>query len=341
MVANLAPMLLANFVTIHQDAGKVGTVDIIDSVTGKVIKNAEPKFQSDSLIFSWPYAEMTSNLLNKDVYAVIFPDNSNNSILYRLNSQLETVQMWTSTPYWFFDLQYLPKQQSLYGIKVVSTYGRVFSRFQQDTSNSDALQAAELFTLPYMWYVNASTASNTENRYFALLNYFPGHPESTLDQKLLIAQLDPDSNAQTFSVVDIQPMINGGESIGIIHFLSYSHSTRSIWALSMNDQHRASLASIDASSEQIQGMTTLVTVDYVDEIGPLVVDDDQKMATFFIKSKSVSSSHPLRSSSSACPSSSWQLVQVSLQQAEKQQAPKMLQCFDEAQYAIFAAAAKF
>lgn len=325
----------ARVATIHQDGKKVGTFDVIDSLSGKIVAQQKPQFLSDSLVFSWPYAEMTADFTRKEVYAVVFPDNSNNSILYQLNEELDTLKTWSSTPFWFFDLQFLPRQQSLYGIKVVSTYGRVFSKFAQDPANADALVATELFTLPYMWYVNASSVDIVKDRYFALVNYFPGHPESTVDQKLLVAQLQPSRNAsnQQFAVVDIKT----NSAVDVIHFISYSLSVSSLFALSLNQQRQAVVSKVDVDTGVVVSVEW--TIDNVSELGPMIADDDNRDVVFFIKSTAAPvfrSGTETVAAAAVCDG--WQMVTVS---ADRAFAPRVAQCYDPAIYHIFSAATKF
>lgn len=317
----------ANFVTVRQDPDKVATFEIIDATNGATLQSEKPTFDGSSLTFSWPYAEMTSNLIDNSIYAVFFPDNSNNSIFYQLNSTLHTQRTWSSTPFWFFDLQYLPQQNSLYGIKVISTYGRAFSRFHLENSK-DMLSATELFVLPDMWYVNASTTDNVKNRYIALLNYFPNKPESTLDQKLFVADLHTDFSGKdtSFSVLPISHLPE--KNVGIVHFIAFSQETKHLFALSLtnDDTQKAFLSSLDTSSGQVQNVH--LVVDNVHEVGPLVVNEKENVLTFFVK---------------LSVSSSWQLIQVNLNKfsSNAKLTYNTLRCFESDDYAIFSAAAKF
>jgi hypothetical protein len=327
----------AHLVAVHQNPDKVATFDIIDSVKGNTVASSSPTFEKNSLVFSWPYAEMTTDPVTKNVYAVFFPDNSNNSILYELNSTLHTQQTFSSTPFWFFDLQFLPQLNSLFGIKVISTYGRAFSRFQLQTTQ-DMLGATELFTLPYMWYVNASSTDNVRNRYFALLNYFPNQPESTLDQKLLIAQLHPDGSKEvpSFSVLNIAQSTDN--QVGIIHFISYSQRVESLFALSLtaDASHRAYISTVDIVTGTVKEI--FWQFEDVNEIGPLVVDDVNQVMTFFYKPLSSSSSLAKSVEGPLC--ATWQLVQVPLIKMFSS-AAKVLHCYESSEYRIFAAAAKY
>ena len=95
----------------------------------------------------------------------------------------------------YFDLESSPKQNTYFGIAVSSPYGRVLSQF--DIYNPTEYQA--LSTLPYMWFVNASTFDRQACRYYGLLNYnLPGVPNSTTAQKLAIGNF---VNAPTSSNV--------------------------------------------------------------------------------------------------------------------------------------------
>jgi hypothetical protein len=112
------------------------------------------------------------------VYVVSFPNNV--ATVWTLDGASLAVQSTFTPPLELFDLQYSPAQQALYGIRVTSRFGRELSAFDLPTNAS-----TPLFTLPYMWYVNASTFAHGADVYYGLLNNFPGQPNSTLAQKLV------------------------------------------------------------------------------------------------------------------------------------------------------------
>ncbi len=263
-----------NFVTMRQDSSRNGYFDLIDSVTGEVLRHSSEA----PIIFGWPYCEMTSDQAGQRVFATIFPDNSNNSVLYQLDSSLNFEHIYPNTDYWFFDLQYSPKQQTLYGIKVTSTYGRVISNFALPAVDTDPLVATELITMPYMWYVNASTFDDENSRYFSLLNYFPGHPESVLDQKLVVASMDYTRVPTDYAILD---MASASSKHGIVQFITFSKRTQQLYFASVTQD--LSTVYVGILSQKTAEIKLILARFSAFSVGPLTVDDHEGILTVFIK----------------------------------------------------------
>lgn len=252
------------FVTMRQNANRVGILDVVESNSGRIVAESDV-----TITFTWPYVQMTSDPRKKDIYVTSFPDNSSQAILYKFNSALQLEHFWPNTEYWFFDLQYSPAQQSLFGIKVTSTYGRTLSNFSMQ-ADGDRVSATELFTLPYMWYVNASTFDIHTDRYFGLINYFPGKPESVLDQQLVVCDFHHGANCQ------VVPVSN---SAGILHFISFSCKVSSLFFASM-EGNTLHVGELDANTGKV---IRLLHSDTAAEVGPLVAHDEEGHLSVFVK----------------------------------------------------------
>ena len=137
-----------NLVVTHQDVDLKGLVQKYDITSGMPVSKNGPSFT-----FSFPHVEMTSDSNTGNIYVVTFPTDAPGPVLFQLDRDLNTTYTWKNVPYSFFDLQFSPAQDTLYGIKVTTTYGRVLSNFVVDQA-TDSVTATELYTMPYMWYVN-------------------------------------------------------------------------------------------------------------------------------------------------------------------------------------------
>eukprot|EP01039_Chlorochromonas_danica_P009861 gene9861-10908_t len=256
-----------NIVVVRQNTERVGHVISLNTETGKIKQES-----NTTITFDWPYVELTTDKTSQRTYIVSFPDGSDGPILYEFDSQLKLTQTWDKTDYSFFDLQYAANQKTLYGIKVVSTYGRVISRFTA-TPGADAVTAEELFTLPYMWYVNAPSFDQVNERYFALCSYFPGHPETVSDQKIITCDTKvPTANC---TVVDI---IN---TAGAIEFIAYSSLTKNLYFSSLLDG-KILVGVLDYNLGVVrQVLTSFPAI----RLGPLTVEDKANYLSFFVISE--------------------------------------------------------
>lgn len=257
------------FLAVHQDAERLGKLSLIDSNTGNLVKTS-----SCGVTFGWPSVEMTADAGSGKVFVVVFPDASGKSELHLLNGELEVQASWTNTSYWLFDLQYAPKQDALYGIKVVSTYGRVISNFTA-VIGEDSVGSTELFAMPYMWYVNATSFDTAGNRYFALGNNFADLPFAYA-QKIVTCDLSKD-------IAVAQPdckVIDVSNSSGTIQFIGYSGKTSSLYfAGYQGDQVHVGI--LDSNTGKI--VRNLFTIKAA-AVGPLVVEDSADRLSVFIRS---------------------------------------------------------
>jgi hypothetical protein len=224
------------------------------STTGK-------RLETSKLTFTYPapLVETTVNPTTGEYYIITYPTSAKGAVLYELGSDLHLQRQWDSPPFQFFDLQFCLQQNTLFGIYVSSRYGRVLSNF---TVTDSDISVKQYFTLPYMWYVNASSFDQRTSTYFALLNNFPGQPNSTTDQQLAVAHFGlPVPSAQFFPLV--QPTGT------IFKFLAWSHKLGQLFGLALGEG-QAILSVIDTAS----GNTTQVASQGgVRDIGPSFVDD--------------------------------------------------------------------
>ncbi len=202
----------SNLVAVQQDAAGKGTIETILPSTGEITSKSDISFT-----FSWPHVQMTAKSDTRDVYIVTFPTDVTGPVLYLLDQKLSLIHSWTATPFSFFDLQYSAIQKTLYGIYVSSTYGRVLTNYTANT-NSNEVVGQQLFVLPYMWYVNASSFHTSTCTYFALINNFPGQSNSTSEQQLIVADFSKDISVSEphVNVFKIQ------NSSALLQFIAYS-----------------------------------------------------------------------------------------------------------------------
>jgi len=205
---------------VRQDISRTGFIEALELNHGKTVL-----ISNLTVTFDWPYVEITSDITHNEVYMVVFPDNSPGPELYQLDGTLAVKNKWDSIDFSFFDLQHSSTQNTLYGILVTSTYGRVLSNF---SLTEDSIVPTELFTLPYMWYVNASTFHQSTCRYFALINNFPGFENSTLDQQLVVADFSKEGTTDA----DVVP-ITGTSSL--IQFISFSSALETLYCAGTTD----------------------------------------------------------------------------------------------------------
>lgn len=266
---------LPNMIIVQQNEATTATVEMRDLLNSGALRfNSSTTFS-----FRWPLVEMTTNLRNGDIYVISFTSENPGGVLYLFDRKLSLVHAWTKPPFSFFDLQFSESQAALYGILVTTTYGRVLSNFTVSQAN-DAITATELFTLPYMWYVNASSFDQSTNRYFALINNFPGFENSTLDQQVVVADFSVDISISP-PAVTVQPL--GGDGT-IVQFVSYSAKLKTLFSLGLTKDLRPSFGRINLSDgvvTELVGDSTGLGVGV--GTGPLFVDDKNENVYFFIQ----------------------------------------------------------
>jgi len=287
-VCNASPLSSKNLAVVRQDTTGKGFVENVELAEGKINKQSNVSFN-----FKWPLVEMTSNTVNKEVFIITYPDGYPGPVLYKLNQDLSLIYAWEKVQFSFFDLQYSPKQSTLYGIYVSSTYGRVLSNF---TANQieDSVAVNQLFTLPYMWYVNASSFDAQNNRYFALINNFPGFENSTLDQQLIVADFNTEVKEGPIdnSLVSVLPIKSNGV---LVQFVSYSSKLNKLFCAGTFHDKSGTTAVVTIMDIGTAAATTephqlVLSVDAV-AVGPLIVDDDEGRVLVFVKT--IENSKPL------------------------------------------------
>lgn len=254
-----ASNLANNLVVTRQDSSNAGQIQRVDVSTGSVLEVADPSF-----VFSFPHVEMTSDSNTGDVYVITFPVDAPGPVLFQLNHDLNVTYTWKNVPYSFFDLQYSPNQKTLYGIKVTTTYGRVLSNFTTNQA-ADSVTATELYTLPYMWYVNASSFDPANSRYFALINNFPGFENSTLDQQLIVADFSQNI-ATTQPVVGLFPIDSQNM---LVQFVTYSHSLKTLFCAGMT-KSGAKQAEVAIMDQTTGTVTKRIFTKPATAVGPLM-----------------------------------------------------------------------
>ena len=211
--------LTHNLVVTRQDDSHVGYIEKYDTHSGQLLATSNETFS-----FSWPLVEMTWDANTGNVYTVTYPSDADGPVLYLMDSNLDLIYEWLYTPFSFFDLQYSPVQDAVYGILVTTTYGRALSNFTLD-QQADTIIPHQLYTLPYMWYVNASSFDAVNCRFFGLINNFPGFDNSTLDQQLVVANLSVDSSVQA-PHVDLLPVSSQDM---FVRFVTYAQSISTLF----------------------------------------------------------------------------------------------------------------
>jgi len=311
VLSTVLSVFASNLVTVQQDATGKGSVISLQTSTGAVTSKSDVSFT-----FDWPLVQMTHKTDDKSVYIITYPDGYPGPVLYLLEEKsLSLTYAWENVSYSFFDLQYSPQQSTLYGIYVSSTYGRVLSNFTADQKAND-VSVNQLFTLPYMWYVNASSFHAPSCHYYALINNFPGKENSTLDQQIIVADFSVDASVAT-PEVNVLPISNPN---GIVQFIAYSDSQSSLFFAGMIfNSTTVELGTLDTATGKIKEQ--LWTHDAV-AAGPLVVSEVNSQLMLFVKSSTVADS--------------WDLWALPFKFTDAR--AKIVQSYTGKEYAFFAAA---
>jgi hypothetical protein len=257
-----------NYYAVRQSASLNGYFEMYSRSDASLVATST----MDAFTFRWPLVEVASDSVNKQFFLTAYPNEYAGPILVQLDEELTVQHVWNSSNVSYFDFQYstvLSQRYStnvLFGIKVISSYGRALSKFVVD-AKSDTIDITEVFTLPYMWYVNASTFDGPNCKYFALINNFPGQTNSTYDQQLMVGEFaDVDK-----PVVTLYNVSNFG---GQIQFISYSQNLSLLFGTGINLQTNTAIVSlISANSGNVgQAYVNLFKESNVTEVGPLVVE---------------------------------------------------------------------
>jgi hypothetical protein len=256
-------------VIVSQDTAGLGTLQQLDGATGSVQSPADPL----SFVFPWPLVEMTADRVNKAVYLVTFPENATAPALYKTDQRLRVVGSWLNSSFSFFDLQYAPRQECLYGIKVTGQRQRTLSRFLvKDGADVDA---TELYDLPVNWYVNASSFDTQHDVYYAIVNHFPNMPDST--DKQLLAVGDFSSCGGRAAVPCKNPPVSlqtiSGLSGTRVQFVVFSEATGGVLVAGINNETSTAVVTLIDPATGALGKP-LFEAHGVGDIGPLVLHPD-------------------------------------------------------------------
>lgn len=203
--------------------------------------------------FQWPLVEASVDLAQKRINLITFPTNTGEATLFGYDFNLsKRVAVDASAGLQYFDLEYSPKQNTYYGIAVISRYGRMLSHFTNFTS---PVAHTPIEALPYMWYVNASTLDPESSTYFGLLNNFPGFSNSTNAQKLAVGNYR-DIQAPTTTFVDLVANTNSTSESSLIRFISWVERKGALYGFA-NVGSNTEVVKIDHVSGEY---TTVVTI---------------------------------------------------------------------------------
>eukprot|EP01125_Pyxidicula_operculata_P021554 TRINITY_DN834_c0_g1_i2.p1 TRINITY_DN834_c0_g1~~TRINITY_DN834_c0_g1_i2.p1 ORF type:complete len:318 (-),score=31.15 TRINITY_DN834_c0_g1_i2:33-986(-) len=261
--------ILCEVFVVQQDSiSKNALIQSFDTTTGDVVSTSNVSFT-----FPWPLVETTYDPQSRSFFIITYPGND--AVLFTLDFNLDLVNQFQTNQLAYFDLQYSPVQETFYGIAVASAYGRNFSQF---TIGQDSIDHTPIYTLPYMWYVNASSFNRNSNTYFALVNNFPGKSNSTDDQKFFVF----DMNNWETEYFDYSPAASGFK----FQFISWSEYTQTLYGLAIS-LHTDESPLYVAGSRIVNGIPVfppLFQVEIVDykSIGPLVTTHKGQLI-YFVK----------------------------------------------------------
>lgn len=277
-------------VAVRQDSGRVAHVQTMSAESGDITTESNLTFP-----FSWPYVQMTADVRSETTYLTAFPDGFSYPVLYVLNHDLEVTDSFVNADFTWWDLQAAPRQDTLYGIMVTEDfnggmYGRTISNYTRIVAadGSLRLQPQQLYTLPYMWYVNASSVDQVTSTYFALVNNFPGHENSTTDQKLVIgvfseqmATSDPTDEEKAVTVLDLSL-----DDV-MAQFIAFSGRSNELFFSGPSKTSGATAITVGVlCREHGKIKRVLYQSKGISLVGPLVADEAQARLLFFAQSES-------------------------------------------------------
>lgn len=266
-----------NFYAILRDGSGAASVALYNASNGNVITSAPTTWN-----FPFPLVESTAVASRQQVLSITFPTGTTSAALYDFNAtdgssgngaaDLTLAALTTSSD-WFFDLQYSEAQDTIYGIWVNGTYGRVLSEFPglgQGSSGSGPQPVAHraIAALPYYWYVNASTFDPAGDVYYGLLNHFPGTPNATDAQKLAVGNFASQPGSVDF--VDLTPA--PGSPAGILHFLAWSEPAATLYGFAQMDAQTACFVTVDPATGQYESIFDVQPV----VVGPMFASKTQR-----------------------------------------------------------------
>jgi len=265
-------------VVVRQEQSRQGFIELVDSNSG------ETKLKSSlNFTFGWPYVQMSSDSNSGVSYLTAFPDGNSYPVLHKLNKNLDVVYSWLHGTFTWWDLQYAPVQDTLYGILVTQDlnggmYGRTLSNYTFNEKTDD-ISAVKLYELPYMWYVNASSFDVVKGTYFALINNFPGKVNSTLDQQIITADFSKDVKVSSPAVA-LVPITSGDI---MMQFVAYSNRRETLYFAgpAKATPNMVYVGIICPAHGTVKAV--LYEAKDVVSVGPLTVDDDNNQLLLYVK----------------------------------------------------------
>lgn len=276
----------SGLVATRQDPSRVAHVQLMNSSSGAVVAESELSFS-----FSWPYVQMTADAAAGTTYLTAFPDGASYPSLFVLDRDLVEIARLEQADFTWWDLQSAPLQDTLYGIMVTQDfnggmYGRTLSNYTYRAAEGALwLEPQQLYTLPYMWYVNASSFDQASNTYFALINNFPGHENSTTDQKLAVCAFgepmgtaDPADGEEAVLLLDLDL----GDVMA--QFVAFSGATGELFFSGPSKVPGVQSVTVGVVCQE-HGKVERVLFEGggVSAVGPLVADDAQRRLLFFVQ----------------------------------------------------------
>lgn len=272
-------LVCSTLVVVRQDDTRRGFVEGLEDSSGDL--SIEP---SVDFLYSWPYVQMSMDHVSQQTYLAAFPDGNSFPVLSIFNPDLTLFYQFDNNTFTFWDMQYCSSQATIYGILVTEDFnggmsGRTLSNYTAD-QQTGVITPTELYTLPYMWYVNASSMDSQSATYYALVNNFPGHENSTQEQKLAIGD---------FSVEDaaVVTMLDISEESVMMQFISYSHKQGLLYFAGPSKKSGTTDVTVGVLC-QVHGTihAVLYAADDVINVGPIVADDANDRLVFFVKTSS-------------------------------------------------------
>lgn len=304
----------STLVVVQQDDSRRGYVEGLDD-------NGDLSIHSSfDFLFSAPYVQMSMNTETQETYLSAFPDGNSYPVLSIFNPDLSVSYQFDNNTFTFWDMQYCAAQHTIYGILVTEDFnggmsGRTLSNFSADQTTG-VITPTELYTLPYMWYVNASSINPETSYYYALVNNFPGHENSTQDQKLVIGDFSVQNDAAV-TVLDI------AEEQVMMQFIAFSRSEGLLYFSGPSKKSGTTDVTVGVLCQKHGTIhAVLYAADDAVAVGPIVADDANSRVVFFVKT--------------AASPNEWTLMAVNY--AEGSTAEK-LHLYEGEMYASFGAAA--
>lgn len=228
------------FFALVQDPSTSAASAFVYSTNGSLVAYASLGWD-----FLWPLVEVSADIANQKVYVVRYPYPTGNVTLYKIAYDLSSMEPLVSSGLGYFDLEYSAGQNTHYGVTVSSPYGRDISHF---TDFNAPVQHTVITSLPYMWFVNASTFDSGATRYFGLLNYaLPGTPNVTAQQQLAVgAYANPQAQSTEFLTLTLNP--TQLVPTPLIRFISWSEPAQTLYGLAIDNLGAAILVSIDTTT---------------------------------------------------------------------------------------------